>query len=247
MERLQGKVAVITGASGGIGLAAGRLFAEEGAHVYLFARRQEELDAAVQELDGRATAVAGDVTKVADLDRLYEVVGAAHSRVDIVYSNAGGGAFARIEEVTEEHFDESIALNAKGVLFTVQKALPLLVDGGSVILTGSTSAMQGQENLGLYAACKAATRAFARTWANELRERNIRVNVISPGPTLTPGLEACPPEMLTAFAEEVPLGRLGRPEEVARAALFLASDDSSFVTGAELFVDGGRNQILASR
>jgi NAD(P)-dependent dehydrogenase (short-subunit alcohol dehydrogenase family) len=247
VDRLRDKVAVITGAGAGIGRSAAKLFAEEGAHVYVFGRRQGPLDEVVAEIGDRATAVRGDVTSAADLDHLYEVIGAAHGRVDIVYANAGGGAFARLGEITDEHIDESVALNLKGMIFTVQKALPLLVDGGSVIVVGSTSAEQGQEQLSLYAACKAAARSFSRTWANELRGRNIRVNTLTPGPTLTPGIEGCPPDMLAQFVADVPLGRFGQPEEVARAALFLASDESSFVTGAELCVDGGINQLLAGR
>jgi NAD(P)-dependent dehydrogenase (short-subunit alcohol dehydrogenase family) len=242
MGKLEGKVAVITGGTAGIGLATAKLFAAEGAYVFITGRRQKELDAAVKEIGDNVTGVQGDVANLADLDRLYETV-AANGRIDIVFANAGVGEFASLEDVTEEHFDETFGINVKGALFTVQKALPLLNDGGSIILTGSVASVKGTPAFTVYGASKAAIRNFVRGWTVELKDRRIRSNVLSPGPIATPLSVALPPETLERLVSTIPMGRMGEPGEVAKAALFLASDDSSFVTGIELFVDGGRAQI----
>jgi NAD(P)-dependent dehydrogenase (short-subunit alcohol dehydrogenase family) len=242
MGKLQGKVAVITGGSTGIGLAAAKLFVAEGAYVFITGRRHRELDAAAQEIGGNVCGVQGDAANLADLDRLYEIVG-ARGRIDIVFANAGTGEFASLEKVTEEHFDKIFDLNVKGALFTVQKALPLLNDGGSIILTGSVASAKGTPAFAVYGASKAAIRNFVRGWTVELKDRHIRSNVLSPGPIATPLTAGSPQDAIEKLASTIPMGRMGEPDEVARAALFLASDDSSFVTGIELFVDGGRAQI----
>jgi NAD(P)-dependent dehydrogenase (short-subunit alcohol dehydrogenase family) len=249
MGQLEGKTAIVTGGTTGIGLATAQRFAAEGAHVYVTGRRQDVLDAAVATIGHGATGVRGDVADLADLDRLYATVAGDNRRVDVLYANAGGGEFSTLEQVTEKHFDETFGGNTKGMLFTVQKALPLLNDGASVILQSSNAATLGNEAFGVYAASKAAVRSFARTWAAELKGRSIRVNAISPGTIDTPGIDGLVPsqeqaDQLKAYmAGTIPMGRIGRPDEVASAALFLASDQSSFITGIELFVDGGRNQI----
>jgi NAD(P)-dependent dehydrogenase (short-subunit alcohol dehydrogenase family) len=247
---LQGKVAVITGGNSGIGLAIAKRFVSEGAaHVYITGRRQPELDAAVQAIGEKATGVRSDVANLADLDALYEIVQQRSGRIDVLVANAGGGSGAApLGAITEDQVDNTLAINVKGVLFTVQKALPLLSPGASVILTGSTNSVTGGASLSLYSAAKAAVRNFARSWVQDLKGRDIRVNVLSPGPTETPGLLGlAPPErhqaFLENFASQIPLGRVGRPDEIAQAALFLASDASSFVNGTELFVDGGLAQI----
>jgi NAD(P)-dependent dehydrogenase (short-subunit alcohol dehydrogenase family) len=246
---LQDKVAVVTGANSGIGFAIAKRFASEGAYVYLTGRRQAELDTAVAAIGERATGVRSDVTNLADLDALYEIVKERSGRIDVVVANAGGGSGAApLGAITEEQLDSAFAVNMKGVLFTVQKALPLLGPGASVILTGSTTSIKGGANMSVYSATKAAVRNFARSWIIDLKGRDIRVNVLSPGPTETPGLLglAAPeqqPALLDYFASQVPLGRLGDPDEIGKAAVFLASDASSFVNGAELFVDGGQAQI----
>ncbi|MGD0961765.1 MAG: glucose 1-dehydrogenase [Methylomonas sp.] len=245
MSKLSGKIAVITGANSGIGLATAKLFAKEGAAVVITGRRQAELDAAVAEIGGNAIGVQGDVSKLADLDKLYAEVKAKFGHIDIVFANAGISELSPIGAITEEHFDKVFDINVKGLLFTVQKALPLLVDGGSVILNSSVANTVGFEGFGVYSATKAAVRSFARTWTAELKARKIRVNVVSPGPIETPifgkmGLSA---EQIEAFGAntttQVPLGRFGRPEEIAQAVLFLASSDSSYVAGVDLYVDGG--------
>jgi len=241
--RLQGKVAVITGGATGIGFAAAKLFVEEGAYVFITGRRQKELDEAVKAIGNNVAGVQGDVSKLADLDRLYETVKAEGRRIDVVFANAGLGEFASLGSITEEHFDRLFNINVKGTLFTVQKALPLMNDGGSIVLTGSVASIKGTPAFWVYGATKAAIRNFVRAWTIELKDRRIRSNVLSPGPTETPLVDRQPPEAIARIVSSIPMGRMGSPEEIAKAALFLASDDSSFVTGVELFVDGGRAQI----
>ena len=243
MGKLQGKVAVITGGTTGIGFAAAKLFVEEGAYVFITGRRQKALDEAVKAIGENVTGVQGDVSKLADLDRLYETVKAEGRRIDVVFANAGLGEFAALGSITEEHFDRLFNINVKGTLFTVQKALPLLNDRGSIILTGSVASVKGTPAFWVYGATKAAIRNFVRAWTIELKDRRIRSNVLSPGPTETPLVDRQPPEAIARIVSTIPMGRMGSPEEIAKAALFLASDDSSFVTGIELFVDGGRAQI----
>jgi NAD(P)-dependent dehydrogenase (short-subunit alcohol dehydrogenase family) len=241
--KLQGKVAVITGGTTGIGFAAAQLFVEEGAYVFITGRRQKALDGAVEAIGDNVTGVQGDVSKLADLDRLYETVQAEGRRIDVVFANAGLGEFAALGSITEEHFDRLFNINVKGALFTVQKAIPLLNDGGSIILTGSVASTKGTPGFWVYGATKAAIRNFVRAWTVELKDRRIRSNVLSPGPTETPLVDLQPPEAIARIVSSIPMGRMGSPGEIAKAALFLASDDSSFVTGIELFVDGGRAQI----
>lgn len=249
MSRLQGKVAVITGASSGIGLASAKRFAQEGARVFMTGRRQAELDAAVAEVGGSAQGVQGDVSNLADLDRLYQVVSEKAGQIDILFANAGSGEFTPFGGITEEQYDRTFNSNVKGTLFTVQKALPLLKDGASVILTGSTAASRGYPAFSVYSGSKAAIRNFARGWIVDLGPRRIRVNVLVPGSTLTPGWSALTPtkeqhQAFVAMSEAAtPLGRVASPDEIAAAALFLASDDSSYVNGSELFADGGSAQI----
>ena len=249
MNRLEGKVAVITGGNSGIGLATARRFAEKGAHVFITGRRQNELDAAVRQIGKQATGVQGDVSNLADLDRLYATVKREKGRIDVVFANAGGGSFAPLGAISEEHFDTTFSSNVKGLVFTVQKALPLLLDGGSIILNASIAASKGLPGMSVYSATKAAVRSFARGWTVDLKARKIRVNAISPGPIDTPGVkslgltEAQLEQFKTEILGAVPLARMGRADEIASAALFLASDDSSYVTGIELFVDGGMAQI----
>jgi NAD(P)-dependent dehydrogenase (short-subunit alcohol dehydrogenase family) len=248
-NRLAGKVAVITGGNSGIGLATAKLFAEEGAHVFITGRRQAELDAAVKEIGRNATGVQGDVSKLADLDRLFATVKKEKGHIDILFANAGGGAVMPLEAVTEDYFDKTFNINVKGVLFTVQKALPLFRDGGSIILNASVAATKGLEAFSVYSATKAAVRSFARSWTTDLKTRKIRVNAISPGPIDTSIFNkmSLTTDQIQQFKTDVvtgvPLGRMGRPDELAKAALFLASDDSSYVTGIELFVDGGMAQV----
>jgi NAD(P)-dependent dehydrogenase (short-subunit alcohol dehydrogenase family) len=242
MGKLQGKVAVITGGSTGIGLATAKLFVKEGAYVFIMGRRQKELDEAVKAIGSNVTGVQGDVAKLADLDRLYETV-KRQGRIDIVFANAGVAEFAPLGSITEEHFDKLFNINVRGTLFTVQKALPLLKDGGSIILNGSVASVKGTAAFGVYAASKAAIRSFVRTWTTDLKDRRIRSNVVSPGPINTPLASRQSADVIARIVSTVPMGRMGEPDEVAKAALFLASDDSSFVTGIELFVDGGRAQI----
>src|ERR1700688_2912875 len=245
--KLEGKVAVVTGGNSGIGLATANRFVAEGAYVFITARRQEQLDAAVKEIGDNVFGVQGDVAKIADLDRLYAAVKAKKGRIDILFANAGIAEIAPLGQITEEHFDKTFDTNVKGLLFTVQKALPLITDGASIILNASIVASTGNPALSVYSATKAAVRSFARTWILDLKEQKIRVNAISPGPIATPGLDGLAQgageELKESLVASVPLGRLGTPDEIARAAVFLASDDSSFVTGTELFVDGGSAQI----
>jgi NAD(P)-dependent dehydrogenase (short-subunit alcohol dehydrogenase family) len=253
MKKLEGKIAVITGGNSGIGLTTAQRFVAEGAYVFITGRRQSELDAAVRQIGKNVTGVQSDVSNLADLDRLYAAVKDQKGRIDILFANAGVGAFATLVTITEEHFDKTFGINVKGLLFTVQKALPLFNDGGSIILTASTAASKGVEGFSIYNATKAAIRSFARTWTVDLKNRKIRVNAISPGPIDTPasrlslsGLvqsEQQSEQLKKNLVSTVPLGRMGTPDEVAKVASFLASDDSSYVTGIELFVDGGAAQI----
>ena len=249
MGKLEGKVAVITGGNSGIGLASAKRFASEGARVFMTGRRQAELDRAVAEVGHGARGVQGDVAKLEDLDRLYRVVGEEAGRIDILLANAGGGALVPLADITEEHYDSTFATNVKGTLFTVQKALPLLRDGASVILTGSTTGTTGGPSFSVYSASKAAIRNFARSWIQDLASRRIRVNVLVPGATSTPGVRglSATEEQHRAFVAAMeaaaPAGRMGSPDEIANAALFLASDESSFVNGSELFADGGAAQV----
>lgn len=250
MGQLEGKTAVVTGGSTGIGLATALRLADEGAYVFVTGRRDAELRAAVATIGAdRATAVTGDIAEPGDLDRLYAAVSARGRGLDVLVANAAIGTFVPLEQTTEEHFDQIFAVNVRGTLFTVRKALPLLNTGASVVLIGSTAGDRGVPTFGAYAASKAAVRSFARTWSNELKDRGIRVNVVSPGSIETPGGIAAlgGEEAAKAVAENVaatvPAGRVGRPEEAAAAVAFLASDESSYVTGANLYVDGGVNQI----
>jgi NAD(P)-dependent dehydrogenase (short-subunit alcohol dehydrogenase family) len=238
--RFEGRVAVITGGSSGIGLATAERLVGEGAYVYITGRRQAELDAAVRRVGRNVTGVRGDVSKLADIDRLFATVKGQHGRVDILFANAGGGEFARLADADEAHFDRWFGINVKGVLFAVQKALPLMPDGAAVVFTGSIAGSKGIEQIGVYNATKAAVRSLARTWAAELKERRIRVNVVSPGEILTPSNADAGSERRTA---SIPLGRPGQPHEVANAVLFLAGDDGSYVNAIELFVDGGMMQV----
>ncbi|WP_028221612.1 SDR family NAD(P)-dependent oxidoreductase [Paraburkholderia oxyphila] len=242
MKKLAGKIAVVTGGTTGIGLATAKRFVSEGAYVFVTGRRQKELEEAVREIGSNVTGVQGDISNMSDLDRLYEAV-KAKGRIDIVFANAGVGDFAPLGQITQEHFDKIFDINVKGTLFTVQKALPLLNDGGSIILTGSVASMKGTPAFGVYGASKAAVRNFVRAWTVELKDRRIRSNVLSPGPIDTPITDGQPADIIAKMVSTIPMGRMGEADEVAKAALFLASDDSSFVTGIELFVDGGRAQI----
>jgi NAD(P)-dependent dehydrogenase (short-subunit alcohol dehydrogenase family) len=249
MGKLDGKVAVITGGNSGMGLATARLFVAEGAHVFITGRRQAELDKAVRQIGKNVTAVQGDVSNLADLDRLYATVKQEKGRVDALFANAGIGGYGTIGEITEDHFDKIFNTNVRGLLFSVQKALPLFRDGGSIILNASIASIKGVPAFSVYSASKAAVRSFARSWTNDLKARKIRVNTLSPGPIDTPifatlgATEKELAELKANMTKQVPLGRMGTSDEIARVALFLASDDSSYVTGVELFVDGGMAQI----
>lgn len=244
-KKLDGKIALVTGGSSGIGLATAQRFVQEGAFVFITGRRQAELDAAVKTIGSNVISISADASKLDDLDRAFAQIKREKGRVDVLFANAGGGEFAPIGSISEEHFDRTFDTNVKGVVFTVQKALPLMPDGAAIILNASIVSMKGMPNFGVYSATKAAVRSFARTWTNELKDRQIRVNVISPGPIETPGLtglantEEERQGLIKQLASIVPLGRLGQPDEVAKVAVFLASDDASFVAGVELFVDGG--------
>jgi NAD(P)-dependent dehydrogenase (short-subunit alcohol dehydrogenase family) len=244
MGKLEGKVAVITGGSSGMALASAKRFVEEGAYVFITGRRQEQLDEAVKLIGRNVTGVRGDAANLDDLDRLFDTVKREKGKIDVLFASAGRGEALPLGKITEQHFDATFGLNTRGTLFTVQKALPLFNDGGSIIMTGSVASVKGFPGFGVYAASKAALRSFARTWLNELKGRNIRVNVLGPGPIATPMQE----EVLTKEAKEmfeslIPRGKMGQPEEIATVALFLASDDSSFVNGVELNVDGGFSAI----
>ena len=247
--KLEGKIAGVTGGTSGIGLATAKRFVAEGAVVFITGRRQAELDRAAEEIGPNAVAVRADSSKLTDLDRLYSRVKMEKGRIDILFANAGIGEFATLGEITEEHYDKTFNINVKGVLFTVQKALPLFRDGGSIILNASTVASMGTPAFGVYSATKAAVRNFARSWILDLADRHIRVNVVSPGPIATPGLDGLAEteeqarQFKAGMVANIPMGRLGAPDEVAKAVVFLASADSSFVNGTELFVDGGFAQI----
>ncbi|WP_119681566.1 SDR family NAD(P)-dependent oxidoreductase [Indioceanicola profundi] len=244
MSRLQGKTAVVTGGSSGIGFGAAERFIEEGAFVYIFGRRQEALDAAVARLGSSARAVAGSVTDLSDLDRLFDTVKAERGGLDILFANAGTGAFAPLGEITPEHYDQLFDVNVKGLVFTAQKGLPLMKAGSSIILTGSSTGVMGTPQFSIYSATKAAIRNLARSWALDLRGTGIRVNVLSPGPTKTElALEVLGEEGMAALGRTTPLGRMGDPAETGAVAAFLASSDSSFMTGGEVFVDGGLAQV----
>ncbi|CAN5499180.1 SDR family oxidoreductase [soil metagenome] len=250
MKKLEGKVAVITGGSSGIGLATAKRFVEEGAHVVITGRREKELTEAVALIGENVTTVVGDVARLDDLDRLFAVVKEKHGHIDILFANAGAGTIAPLEEATEAHFDQTFDVNVKGLFFTVQKSLPLFRNGGSIILTSSVSNVKGLPGFSAYAASKAAVRNFARAWTVELKDRNIRVNTMSPGPIDTPALATTTgltpeqaEEAASQFASQVPMGRRGEPEEIAAAVMFLASEESSFITGVDLAVDGGLAQV----
>lgn len=248
-NRLKGKVAVVTGGTTGIGLGIAQELAAEGAQVFITGRRQEELDAAVKTVGTSAIGIRSDVSKLADLDELYDIVQRHASHIDILVANAGGGSFQVLGAITEEEYDKTFNINVKGTLFTVQKALPLMRDGGSIVLTSSTSTTRALPAFSVYGATKAAIRNFARHWIIDLKDRHIRVNAISPGPTKTPGLQGLTQtaeewnQLEAQLASQVPAGRIADPREIGRAVVFLASDDASFVNGVELFVDGGMAQI----
>jgi NAD(P)-dependent dehydrogenase (short-subunit alcohol dehydrogenase family) len=244
MGKLEGKVAVITGGSSGMALASAKRFVEEGAYVFITGRRQEQLDEAVKAIGRNVTGVRGDAANLDDLDRLFDTVKREKGKIDILFASAGKGEPLPLGQITEEHFDAAFDLNVRGTLFTVQKALPLFSDGGSIIMTGSNASAKGFPDFGVYAASKLALRSFARTWVNELKGRHIRVNLLVPGAVTSPMQE----EVLTKEAREffeslIPRGTMGQPDEIATVALFLASDDSSYVNGVELFVDGGMTAV----
>jgi NAD(P)-dependent dehydrogenase (short-subunit alcohol dehydrogenase family) len=243
MGKLDGKVAVITAATSGMALATAKLFVEEGAYVFITGRRKDKLDEAVKAIGRNVTGVQGDASKLDDLDRLYETVQKTKGKIDVLFASAGQGEIVNLDKVTPEHFDQTFGLNVRGTLFTVQKALPLFNDGGSIFVNGSIAGVKGFPGFGVYSASKAAVRSFARTWLLELKDRKIRVNVLSPGTIDTPILDPLGPDAKKQFASLIPRGEIGRPEEIATVALFLASSDSSFVNGIELFVDGGVAQI----
>lgn len=249
MKKLEGKIALVTGGTTGIGFATAKRFVAEGATVFITGRRKEKLDEAAKEIGGNIVGVQADSSKLADLDKLYAQIKQLHGRLDIVFANAGIGEFATIEQLTEEHYDKIMDTNLKGVVFTVQKALPLIPKGGAIVLNASIVSVKGMPAFGVYSATKAALRSFARTWTTDLKDRQIRVNVVSPGPIQTPGVEGLAndeegtKQLKAGLIAQVPLGRMGDPDEVAKAVVFLASDDASYVAGVELFVDGGMVQV----
>lgn len=247
--KLEGKVALITGGSSGIGLATAKQFVQEGAYVYITGRRQPELDAAVKSIGKQVSAVQADVSKPPALDRLFDQIKKEKGHLDVVFANAGGGSFAPLGSITEEQFDQTFNTNVKGVLFTVQKALPLIPAGGSIILNASIAGVKGLPGLSVYSATKAAVRSFVRTWAAEFKDRNIRVNALSPGTIETPGVDGMAQNeeqrkaVYAQFQSMIPMGRIGQPEEIAKVVVFLASSDASFITGTDIFVDGGTAQV----
>jgi NAD(P)-dependent dehydrogenase (short-subunit alcohol dehydrogenase family) len=247
--KLDGKIALVTGGSSGIGLATAEVFVQEGAFVYITGRRQSELDKAVKNIGSNVRAVRADVSDLEDLDRLFAQIKQEKGRLDVVFANAGQAKFVPVNEITEEFYEQTFNTNVKGVLFTVQKALPLIPEGGSIILNASVVSQKGFANSSVYSATKAAVRSLARTLTTDLKDRKIRVNTVSPGPIETPifdGFSQDPEQVRAAkasFVSRVPLGRIGQPDEIGRVALFLASSDSSFIAGAELFVDGGMGQV----
>ncbi len=248
-NRLKGKIALVTGGNSGIGLATAKRFAQEGAYVFITGRRQEALDQAIQQIGASSAAIQADSSSMADLDRVFDEIREKKGKLDVLFVNAGGGEFASIGEYTEEHFDKTFNTNVKGLVFTVQKALPLMSDGGSIILNASIVSMKGIPAFGVYSATKAAVRSFARTWIMDLKGKGIRVNVVSPGPIDTPGMRGLNPDetqtqaFIDGMTQQVPLGRIGQSEDIANAALFLATEESSFVNGIELCVDGGTAQV----
>jgi NAD(P)-dependent dehydrogenase (short-subunit alcohol dehydrogenase family) len=249
MGKLEGRIALVTGGTSGIGLASAKAFVSEGAFVFITGRRESELAAAVEAIGGQVTGVRGDVSNLGDLDRLFEQIGREKRRLDIVFANAGVAKYSPLGEITEDFYDSIFDVNVKGLLFTVQKALPLMPDGAAIILNASIVASKGFSANSVYSATKAAVRSFARTWTTDLKARHIRVNAISPGSIDTPGLSELLASSETGqqrakmIASAVPLGRFGLPSESAKAVVFLASDDSSYISGAELFVDGGLAQV----
>ena len=248
MGKLDGKITVVTGGSSGLGLATAERFVAEGAYVFITGRRQQELDAAARKIGRNIAAVQGDVSRLEDLDRVFATVKREKGRIDVLFANAGGGEFAPLGHITEAHFDKTFDVNVKGTLFTVQKAVPLMPAGSSIVINGSMAAVKGIPAFGVYAASKAALRSFARTWAVDLKDRGIRVNVVAPGTVVTPAYHAfMTAEQIEVFtaqaAAAAPLGRVGTADEIAKAVVFLASEDSSFIDGVELFVDGGQAQI----
>ncbi len=249
MGKLEGKIALITGGTSGIGLATAKQCVTEGAYVFITGRREPELAAAVKEIGRNVTGVQGDVSNLGDLDRLFAQIKREKGKLDIVFANAGVAKYAPLGNITEEHYDSIFNINVKGLLFTVQKALPLMPDGASIVLNASIVASKGLAANSVYSATKAAVRSFARTWTTDLKDRRIRVNAVSPGPIETPGLNdlvasiGAGEQRLKMLSSSMPLARLGTPNEIAKAVVFLASDDSSYITGTELFVDGGMAQV----
>jgi len=248
-KTFENKVVIVTGGTSGIGLATAKAFSQQGGFVFITGRRKDALDAAIKEIGGRVTGVQADMSKLVDIDRLYDAVQQKHAQIDVVFANAGGGEMAALGAITEEHYQKTFDTNVKGTLFTVQKAQPLLRDGASIILTSSTTSISGTPAFSVYSATKAAVRNFARNWILDLKDRHIRVNAVSPGLTDTAGLNELFGNGESAentknyLSSLIPAGRIGQPEEIAKAVLFLASDEASFVNGIELFVDGGQAQI----
>lgn len=249
MSKLAGKVALVTGGNGGLGLATAKRFVAEGATVYISGRRQKELDSAVREIGAGVTALQGDISSLADLDRIFATIRERSGRLDILFANAGVGEFVPLGHITEAHFDRIFDINVKGTVFTVQKAIPLMRAGGTIVINGSMVSIKGMSAFSVYAATKAALRSFARTWSVDLKGSGIRINVVSPGTVITPGYkrsgmsDAQIDQIKEGVAATAPLGRVGTEDEIASAVVFLASDESSYVTGTDLFVDGGAAQV----